>query len=811
MTLRLLRTAATGGAAVDLTHTLTGKPATFDFSSRGAAVARGTNFYERGTQRLASTSVQRWLQDENDRDETYAYDDAGNVLSIADVSRTGTDVQCFQYDHVRRLTEAWSQAPRTCASEPSDAAVGGPAPYWHSYSYDLAGNRLTETLHEQDTERAYDYPEPGAARPNAVTSVTQRTPDVTSLEQYGYDEAGNTASRQLGGDEQELSWDAEGRLASVEEADGSVTEYLYDADGNRLISRSESGTTLYLGSTEVTQATGSTTAEATRYVDLGGGHMAVIADDGSVSFTLADHHGTGQLAIDATSLTISQRRTAPFGQIRGQQPESWPGSRGFVGGIADGTGLTHLGAREYDPALGRFVSPDPVLVTADPQQLNAYQYGGNSPVTVADPLGTMLRECWSGQYTCSHNSQGDVTDVDYGKNYGRQTGASGGTPAPRWVGEQQSNSRSCRNDPGCSGTAAQQMLQAQNDRRAEYLAAVRLAEQMAAAAAAQQNQSWWQTGLSIAADVTGISDGWARITQGDAMACAMTVLTIATGGSGRTAALALRYGDDIIGAARQAENTMGSCARHSFLSGTEVLMADGTRRDIDDLEVGDEILATDPETGETKPRRVVATIITDSDKEYTRVSVTGADGDESEIIATAHHPFRDEATDTWTNATDLTPGAQFRTPDGTTTEVTAALTYNDTARTYDLTVEELHTYSVHAGATPVLVHDSNCTVGRWMSEDEYRAMGDTGQVQAGRGGASTYVASPANSDAYRRQAAPGTIYAEFDLPCSCLKPAGEPGWAQIPGPRHPLYSRLNARNGLPPPEIACFRKYKDCR
>lgn len=81
---------------------------------------------------------------------------------------------------------------------------------------------------------------------------------------------------------------------------------------------------------------------------------------------------------------------------------------------------------------------------------------------------------------------------------------------------------------------------------------------------------------------------------------------------------------------------------------------------------------------------------------------------------------------------------------------------------------------------------------------------DTGKVQAGSDGLSTYVANPATPDAYFRQAAPGTRYVEFDVPTSTLKPGGEPGWAQIPGPDHPIYGPLYARRGLPPPEMPEF-------
>lgn len=54
----------------------------------------------------------------------------------------------------------------------------------------------------------------------------------------------------------------------------------------------------------------------------------------------------------------------------------------------DETGLLAFAARAYDPTLGRFVQPDPLLPDADdPQQLDPYAYARNNPVTMADPTG----------------------------------------------------------------------------------------------------------------------------------------------------------------------------------------------------------------------------------------------------------------------------------------------------------------------------------------------------------------------------------------------------------------------------------------
>ncbi|MEU9005266.1 RHS repeat-associated core domain-containing protein, partial [Streptomyces sp. NPDC048551] len=108
----------------------------------------------------------------------------------------------------------------------------------------------------------------------------------------------------------------------------------------------------------------------------------------AVSYVAADHHNTGTTAVDAATLQVQRRTTKPFGEERGATPTSWPGEKGFVGGTQDkATGLVHLGAREYDPVLGRFLSVDPLMVVDDPRQHNGYQYGNNSPLTEWDPTG----------------------------------------------------------------------------------------------------------------------------------------------------------------------------------------------------------------------------------------------------------------------------------------------------------------------------------------------------------------------------------------------------------------------------------------
>ncbi|GAA3770675.1 RHS repeat-associated core domain-containing protein [Plantactinospora mayteni] len=334
--------------------------------------------YETGTRRLATaTATTRTATAETPiTSVSYTYDPAGNITRIADsVSR---DTQCFRTDYLRRLTEAWTPASGACDAAPS-TALGGPAPYWHSYGYDRTGNRVREVRHAAsgDTTRDYAYPAAGAAQPHTVRSVTTTDSAGSRTDAYAYDSAGNTTNRPG----QQLSWDAEGRVAAVTEG-SSVTSYLYDADGQRLIRRDASGSTLYLDDTELHSATG-----GTRYYLLDERPVAV-RTGGTLTWLVADHQNTGDIAVAAGTLDVTRRYRLPFGAPRGATPVTWPGERGFVGGVTDAaTGLTHLGAREYDPGLGRFLSVDPEVDQFDPQTMQGYAYALNSPVTLSDPDG----------------------------------------------------------------------------------------------------------------------------------------------------------------------------------------------------------------------------------------------------------------------------------------------------------------------------------------------------------------------------------------------------------------------------------------
>ncbi|MFV2198329.1 RHS repeat-associated core domain-containing protein, partial [Nocardiopsis sp. LOL_012] len=379
----------------DTDYTQTGLPLQIELDTGAGPAAWITNEYEQGTQRLIGTRVDRQGGTAPLMDAGYHYDDSGSVVSITDSPGDGTDqTQCFTYDGLLQLTQAWTlpgSDPADCETAPTSQDVGGPEPYWHSYTYDAAGNRLTETHHDttgtgSDVVRDYTYPAEGEDQPNTVQSVVQSTAQGDTLSTFAYDAAGNTTERDLVGELQELTWNAEGKLDSVS-TPGGDTSFVYSADGKRLVHSTPQADTLYLPGMELRADAITGEVKATRYYEHAGQTVAARTPD-DVHLMAADHQGTGQVAMDAAADTSVRRYFTPFGVERGGSGQGWPDDKGFLGATMDAsTGLVLVGAREYDAALGRFLSADPIADMSDPLQLNGYAYANNTPLTRSDPSG----------------------------------------------------------------------------------------------------------------------------------------------------------------------------------------------------------------------------------------------------------------------------------------------------------------------------------------------------------------------------------------------------------------------------------------
>ena len=99
----------------------------------------------------------------------------------------------------------------------------------------------------------------------------------------------------------------------------------------------------------------------------------------------------------------------------------------------------------------------------------------------------------------------------------------------------------------------------------------------------------------------------------------------------------------------------------------------------------------------------------------------------------------------------------------------------------------------------LFAEESMTRVGRWMSREEYDKMIKTGYVQKPYNADQSYVAHPADINAFKKQASVGSVYVEFDVPLKSIKHTKDV-WATVPGPNS-IYSKLNELKGLPPYEF----------
>jgi len=107
-------------------------------------------------------------------------------------------------------------------------------------------------------------------------------------------------------------------------------------------------------------------------------------------YLYSDHLGSSSAMTDAAgNLVGNVTRYLPFGGYRTGSGPNEVTDRGFTGQKENGyIKLIDMQARRYDPAIGRFISPDTIIPDpADPQSFNRYSYVLNSPFNYSDPSG----------------------------------------------------------------------------------------------------------------------------------------------------------------------------------------------------------------------------------------------------------------------------------------------------------------------------------------------------------------------------------------------------------------------------------------
>lgn len=704
----------------------------------------------------------------------YTYNRVGQLTSISNTQDGATrDLQCFTTDYLGRLTQAWTDTgATTTAPQPSvrgiggcansngpvvdgtgKPSVGGPAPYWQQYEYDKIGNRTKLVKKDVTGNTAKDTtvtqtfgtgPNTGTGTggPHALMKSTETSATGTKVTSYTYDAAGNTASITSTPGTKSLTWNDQGKLEKIiGTGESAGTSYLYDTGGNQLIRRDPGKTTLNLGTDQITLDTATSKVSNVRTYGAPGGlsiTRTTTAGTSNLAYQSSDHHGTNGVQFNATDLAQARRPADPFGNERGTQPApgTWAGDKGFVGGTKEqSTGFTLLGAREYDPTTGRFISPDPIIDAGDPQQWNAYAYSNNDPTNKSDPSGLA--------YKCE---QGECGGSSYIKTQTLKSHSETSSPSPEDELESANNEvtklKKKRDELKHAVVDLVMDLIGYNDARDCFTKG----DVMACINTALNSVPWGKLFKAIKIGIKAfkiykeINKTYDALNAAERKASraleAYTKPKKADSEAATAASKAAKSGDakaskesasdspgteskagkaedtaESQGSASDARTKSESCETNSFPTGTKVQMADGTTKAIQDIQVGDTVMATDPQTGETRPKQVTATITTPDDKEFTDLTLTddaSPRGPPVAITSTSHHPYWSETRHQWVDAGDLTRGEQLRQPNGTTLTVQTTRDYPYAVTTHNLTVDDFHTYYVLAGATPVLVH--NCDI-----------------------------------------------------------------------------------------------------
>jgi RHS repeat-associated protein len=290
----------------------------------------------------------------------YTYDSAGNRLTNTNEQSAVTSN--YTFDPLYELTQV-TQATNTT----------------ESYSYDPVGNRLTSL----------------GVSPYSNNTSNELTSTPTAS--YSYDYNGNLTSKTISGSTTQYTWDFENHLTSVVlPGTGGTVTFKYDGFGRRVqkafTQNSNTTTTNYLydggNPIEDVDQNGNVLAryEQTANID----EPIVELRSGTTSYYQADGLGS------VTSLTSSAGAVAntytydSFGNLSASTG-SITNRFQYTGREFDPeTAIYYYRARYYDPSAGRFISEDPIRFRGGN---NFYAYVHNRPTLLRDPSG---RVCWGG-------------------------------------------------------------------------------------------------------------------------------------------------------------------------------------------------------------------------------------------------------------------------------------------------------------------------------------------------------------------------------------------------------------------------------
>ena len=306
--------------------------------------------------RIARTSVNNVFQS-----QSYEFDHTtGNLNFRKDNIRNITER--FDYDGLNRMTDYAGQTA----------------------TYDAKGNITKKT----DIGSSFKYSL--VAKPYAISNVSSPTDAISHATQT-------------------VTYNSFKRPQTIVEGDYSAS-FTYNSNGNRVkMSSNYANDLTYISNCYEISENIITPKLNTYRLYLGGDYYTApavyvkgIGGTWQLYYIVRDYLGSITHIANATGNLIEENSYDAWGRLRNpanynevysaeNQPSLFLG-RGYTGHEhLPWYGLINMNARLYDPAVGRFLSPDPYVPNVtNSQDFNRYSYARNNPMVYTDPSGEVV-------------------------------------------------------------------------------------------------------------------------------------------------------------------------------------------------------------------------------------------------------------------------------------------------------------------------------------------------------------------------------------------------------------------------------------
>jgi RHS repeat-associated protein len=325
-----------------------------------------------------------------------------------------------------------------------------------SFSYDANGNVLsaTRTFTISRRQRAA---EGVIARSDVREIALDNQTQNSGATHYEYDGDGRLIRKVVSATGPDpgvwtYGWNPFGFLMDVTRPDGARFSYSYDAFGRRTRKQGPGVDVFYIwdGNAVLHEQQGNG-KDVTTWTFFPHNFEPIAKKEGGDSyFVIPDHLGTPQELIDQHGRITWRISLSAWGELESLNDSDTSCEIRFQGQWFDPeTRLHYNNGRYYDPALGAFISMDPVPFFGG---LNGYQYAPN-PIQWIDPLGLVADYQPVDQFGRPTGASADLTPAD--RNTGTPTSSATQDP-PGWVGglhpDHQQRSHLIADSLGGSGT-----------------------------------------------------------------------------------------------------------------------------------------------------------------------------------------------------------------------------------------------------------------------------------------------------------------------------------------------------------------------